>query len=494
MALTRLGSTRDFFRVWFYWKNLAGLIFILILLIVAVSMLLATPIYESKAKILILPRTTEGVIITADTKVDQIEVVTQQDINTEIELLTSDNVIRNTVKSLMDKGQSFGAGANKKFNILRYIKSAMNKALVSVGIREPLSETEANIQRLQSALAVEPVAMSDVIIVKLKDKDPQTASTVLNELLATYTRHHNQVFSKDEGVKFYSDQATEYHKKLDEAETRLKDFQSQWHIVNLEVQYQNRISQLSDLNTELKHIEVSIDETESKIKMLKAGINNDVEITKEMRTIPAIVELEKALVPLYVERSRISQNFTSSSREYQDVDMQINIILAQVRSEIEKAIRTDELELQVLKAKKNSLSQKIAATQKDADNLIGKERELNNLQRQVQLLQENYMLYASKTEDARIYSDRNKRNLANVSIAENASIPIKPSFPRKTLIFAISFVLGIFAALGTPFILEFLDHRIKTADEVQSFLSLPVICALPEIKDATLTKGEISDG
>ena len=497
MALTRLSSTRDFFRVWFYWKYHASFIFILIVITVAIFVFMATPMYESRAKILILPRTTEGVIITAEAKLDQIEVINAQDINTEIELITSENVARDTVKYMMEQGKGSALNPQKEsgsINIPGYLKKTFNNILVSAGIREPLSEFEANVKILQSALKVEPVAMSDIIIVKLMSKNPQAAATMLGQLLKTYIRHHNQVFSKDEGIKFYSDQAMAYQNKLAQAEKKLKEFQSQWHIVDLKTQNVTSIDQLSDLNNELQHIEVLIDETETKIAMLKGGLKSDIEITKEMRTIPSIVELEKALVPLYIARSNVLKNFTKSSREYRDADEQINLILGQIRNEIEKAIRTEELELKVLKTKEKSLSQKTALTQKEADDRVQKERYLNDLQRKVELLQENYMLYASKTEDARIYSERNKRNLASVSIAENASIPIKPSSPKTGLMLMVAIFTGICGALGIPFILEFLDHRIKTSDEVQTFLSLPVICTLPEVKDSALRKGEISNG
>ena len=489
MALTRLSSTRDFFRVWFFWKYHAIFIFILIVITVGIFMLVAPPMYESRAKVLILPRTTEGVIITADAKLDQIDVITQQDINTEIELLTSENVIRDTVKAMKEQGKSLKPETESgTTNIVGRLKSSFNNFLVSAGIKKPLPEEEANIRALQNALRVEPVAMSDVIIVKLKNKNPQTAATVLGQLLTTYIRHHNQVFSKDEGINFYSDQANDYQNKLAQAEKKLKEFQSKWHIFDLQTQNVETIDQLANLNNELKHIEVLIDETETKIAMLKEGLNGQIEITKEMRTIPSIVALEEALVPLYIERSNVLRNFTKESREYKDADGQINLILAQIRSEVERAIRTEELELNVLKAKQKSLSHKIALTQEEADSLIDKERFLNDLQRQVELLQENYMLYASKTEDARIFSERNKRNLASVSIAENASIPTKPAAPKKKLMLLVSLFVGIFGALGIPFILEFLDHRIKTSDEVQTFLSLPVVCTLPDVKDSALKK------
>ncbi len=497
MALNRLTSTRDFFRVWFYWKYHAGFIFALILITSAIFLLATKPMYESRAKILILPRTTEGVIITADAELDRIDLVNLEDINTEIELLTSENVFRDTVASIMQKDQNFGLKTKTppdSTTIFGSTKAIIQNALVSVGIKKPLSDNEKNIRILQSAVKVEPVATSNIIIVRLRSANPQAAASVLNELLRIYIRHHNQVYSKDEGVKFYSDQAAEYQIKLAEAEKKLKEFQGRWHIIALEAQHATRIDQLSELNNELKHIENSVDEAQSRINLLRKGIKNNLEITKEMRTIPSIVELESALVPLYIERSSILTRFTKSSREYQDVDDQINIILGHVRDEVDKAIRTEELELNILKARQGSLEQKIALTQKEADTLVQKEMALNDLTRQVQLLQENYMLYASKTEDARIFSESKKRNLANVSIAENASTPTEPSFPPKKLILMASLLVAIFASLGIPFILEFLDHRIKTADDIQTFLSLPVICVLPEVKGATLRKGEITNG
>jgi uncharacterized protein involved in exopolysaccharide biosynthesis len=187
-------------------------------------------------------------------------------------------------------------------------------------------------------------------------------------------------------------------------------------------------------------------------------------------------------VPLYIERSEILKSFTKSSREYQNVDNQIKIIHEQIKNEIVKAVKTEELELSSLRAKQRSLGEKIAITQEQADNLIQKERFFNELKRKVSLFQENYILYASKTEDARILSERKKRNLANVSIAERANTPAIPSFPKKKLMLVISLLVACFAAIGTPFILEFLDHRIKTSHEVENILSLPVICTLPEVK------------
>ena len=85
-------------------------------------------------------------------------------------------------------------------------------------------------------------------------------------------------------------------------------------------------------------------------------------------------------------------------------------------------------------------------------------------------------------EDARINVERTKRRFTNVSIAAKATLPLLPSFPKRGLMLMISLVVGFFAALAIPFLLELLDHRIKTSEEIESFLGLPVICRFNETK------------
>jgi uncharacterized protein involved in exopolysaccharide biosynthesis len=216
--------------------------------------------------------------------------------------------------------------------------------------------------------------------------------------------------------------------------------------------------------------------------MLKAGLKNGVVVTREMKNIPAIVELEKALVPLYIERSEILKSYTKSSREYVNINTQIKMLQAEIRNEVEKAIATEQLELNSLNAKRASLSRKINELQQSANEINQKEKALKELEREVTLLQENYMLYAAKKENALIFSDRKKRNLANVSIADRAEVPSKPFSPKRVLFLMVSIFIGFFAALGTPFILEFIDHRIKFTHDIEEMLSLPVISTIPAEK------------
>lgn len=70
---------------------------------------------------------------------------------------------------------------------------------------------------------------------------------------------------------------------------------------------------------------------------------------------------------------------------------------------------------------------------------------------------------------------------SNVNIVDNAVPPQKPIKPNKKLNIAIAGLIGLMAALGVVFLMEFLDRTIKNGDDVQRHLELPVLGVIPRI-------------
>ncbi|EIT83968.1 lipopolysaccharide biosynthesis protein [Fictibacillus macauensis ZFHKF-1] len=71
--------------------------------------------------------------------------------------------------------------------------------------------------------------------------------------------------------------------------------------------------------------------------------------------------------------------------------------------------------------------------------------------------------------------------IKNVSILSQATekddaIPVKPN---KKMNVAIGFVVGLMAAVGLAFLLEYLDNTVKSEEEVEEWLDLPVLGSIP---------------
>lgn len=88
-------------------------------------------------------------------------------------------------------------------------------------------------------------------------------------------------------------------------------------------------------------------------------------------------------------------------------------------------------------------------------------------------------------ETAKVFMNRVKdiMKIENVQVIDIAQAPKAPISPRPTLNMAIAAVLGLMAGVFIAFLIEFLDNSIKTPEEIEKHLGLPVMGAIPMIKE-----------
>lgn len=72
----------------------------------------------------------------------------------------------------------------------------------------------------------------------------------------------------------------------------------------------------------------------------------------------------------------------------------------------------------------------------------------------------------------------------NVSILSQAELSDNPSpvKPNPMLNMAIAFVVGLMTGVGLAFLLEYLDNTIKTEEDIEKLLEMPVLGAITEIE------------
>ncbi|NTY10703.1 capsular biosynthesis protein [Exiguobacterium sp. JMULE1] len=72
-------------------------------------------------------------------------------------------------------------------------------------------------------------------------------------------------------------------------------------------------------------------------------------------------------------------------------------------------------------------------------------------------------------------------NVDNVKVLSVSGIPTSPVSPNIILNTAIAAVVGLLLGIGLAFLREVLDRRIRTEEQVQQILDLPVLGSIPDI-------------
>lgn len=77
-------------------------------------------------------------------------------------------------------------------------------------------------------------------------------------------------------------------------------------------------------------------------------------------------------------------------------------------------------------------------------------------------------------------------NVDNVSILSPANVAssINPVKPKANINLAIAFVVGLMVSVGLAFLFEYLDNTIKTEEDIEKILDLPVLGVISEIKNS----------
>jgi capsular polysaccharide biosynthesis protein len=85
-------------------------------------------------------------------------------------------------------------------------------------------------------------------------------------------------------------------------------------------------------------------------------------------------------------------------------------------------------------------------------------------------------------------------NVDNVSVLSAAELGENPSpvAPNPTLNMAIAFVVGLMISVGIAFLLEFLDSTIKSEDDVEEKLGIPVLASISTMNTAKVTDSDLT--
>lgn len=75
------------------------------------------------------------------------------------------------------------------------------------------------------------------------------------------------------------------------------------------------------------------------------------------------------------------------------------------------------------------------------------------------------------------------KKVDNVQILDPAQLPVGPDSPKPLMNMAIAFFLGLMVSVGVVFLMEYLDNTIKTTDDIEKLIDVPVIGTIPLVTD-----------
>jgi uncharacterized protein involved in exopolysaccharide biosynthesis len=502
-------SLRDFLNVIFKYKAKILTLFLATVITVAVGSFIMKPTYEATSQVLVKIGRENIYVPTSPTATSTSPIFSfsrEEQINSEIEILKSRYLLEKVIDTIgaatiyPDLKSDGTPSLLEKTAVLPFIRRLTGNKLSN----DNTSPRDKALLRLWKKLSVEGVKKSDVINVSFRSHDPIVTKDVANTLVNYYLDHHLTVHKNPMAYDFFQDQARLLEAKLGKSERALEAFKKEYAVISLEEQRSLLLEKSADLaaalNTTLSQIQESTTKVEKLRKQL-SGLSPNVELEKNIGGNPYVINSLKAkLVELELKERELLRQYTEKNRLVVNVRQDIKAVRERLSheqtqvyegsrsginityKECEGKLLAEEATLKALKARKTSQRGHLAQYTVELEKLNRAEVDLNNLEHQVEINRQNYKLYLTKLEESRISNAMDMEKIANVSVIQPAQVPIKPIKPRKALNIILSILLGGIGSLGLAFFSEYMDHSLKTPEEVETRLQLPHLISIPNLK------------
>jgi uncharacterized protein involved in exopolysaccharide biosynthesis len=143
-----------------------------------------------------------------------------------------------------------------------------------------------------------------------------------------------------------------------------------------------------------------------------------------------------------------------------------------------------QLEAKRLKGEEKNLKEQIVLYQRRIEDTPRGEQELATLTRDYELTKFNYQSLMNKKIQAQMSENlERKQQGEQFNVLDMARIPEKPIKPDRNKILLMGCVIGLALGGGLAWFRESLDKSFHTVADVESYLELPVLATIPNLKE-----------
>lgn len=438
-------TTRDILAIFFIKKHVFLMTFFGVMLGAIALSFLTPPVYEAEMQLVVKPYNSKPLVFDEDSsRMNVFNEVTEKTLNTVIFMLTAPEVLREIVVT-----HHLAAEDDEK-QILKEMAS------------------------LKGRIKAEPLTMSSLIRVTLRGGNPELITAQLKTLADAYIRYHIKVNQATEGrLQFFTEQTEHFRQKYDAVTKQLAEAGKTLEIVDSAAQKDTGLMLIKDLEISKLQTGVQIGTIKGRIESLKSATRNLQDKgqlvglpAESLASYPALIEMEKSLAQLHINRQRANNDYQPGSKQVQDAESQYQSMKTQIRRSLEQIIHDLEIQISSLQNNIQDADKKIAQIRSNGLELNGNTLQLEQLTMEQKLTKDNYLLYSAKKEEARINEEKDRARFANIALANPPSQPSSPWFPKKGTILTIALVLAGMLALAFSAIAYAMEQRLWTPTDI----------------------------
>jgi succinoglycan biosynthesis transport protein ExoP len=411
-------------------------------------------------------------------------------VDTEVEVLKSRALAERVVEAMnLDNDPEF----NTKLRPKNFVAAAIGWiASLAPGANEAataelrkIKTHEAVVDRVLKRLTVRRSGLTYVIDIDFESESPSKAALIANTFADKYLTQQLQdkYDATAAATQWLNERLAELEPQVQTAAAAVQQYKAT-HGLLASVGSTLTEQEISNINTELDQARADAAEKEARVRTAQADAqsgSNGENLSGPLSS-QTMMQLRSQQAQASSKVADLQTKYGPKHPDVQRAQRELEDISGQINEEVQRQVSNLRTEAQVADQRVASLQGSLAGAK---GTLVGNNAasvELADLQRKADAAS---ALYDSLLNRAKQTSTDQGNEQSDARVVSKAKIPTLPSYPNKVLNLALGLVLGIAGGVGSVFLMEALDNGLSTSEDVERFLNVPHLGAIPELLSTT---------
>ncbi len=327
---------------------------------------------------------------------------------------------------------------------------------------------------------------TDIFSITYSSSSATSAAVITNTIVDKYREARlNQ--KKDlirYSFNFVDKQLNEIQSDLKKSEDQLSSFKASGQIMTIDASSQELVQSLSSLEAEKNATDMQLSDYKNRAAELekelkKSGYFDQTGLGPQGSTgdgnSPFSV-LMRQLADQELQRLDLLQKRTENHPDVKAIDEQISLTKSKLSSFNQNTITAYKIIINSLEKKLLKITDMMSKYEVKMRSLPAQENKLAQLMRQRGTYERIFQILLDQREAMRVAE---LSSTQDITIVDEAKIPIDPSWPKKSLILLVSLILGGFLGILSIFSIELYRTRFVNLDELETEFQVPILSIIP---------------
>ena len=331
-------------------------------------------------------------------------------------------------------------------------------------------------------VSIDSTRNSLLISVTVRHPDPVAAALVANQYVSQFFNYLVDYYGgkNETGVEYLRTQADRLGKDAADAEQKLMAYKKEHNLVSLGNSTNivgTRLTTINDALTKARLTRIDLETQYHQVEVYRKDNRNLMEISyiASHATVPT---LKNQLSGLRQTQSVYGERYLEKHPKMVDLANQIIIVQEQLDKAVDLAVADLATQLSEARQSEANLQTEYDRAEKESLHLGDLSVEYNSLENQASVAKSNYVQILNRLNET-----TTTRNLEKIPLhpLDAAVVPGGPYEPDMSRIIRTCLGVGFLVFFGVGLGLSFLDDRVKSAWDVESFIGANLLGIIPDL-------------